>query len=163
MYYTFYFNCCYCFCCYRKYIPTEINFKETCISFNWYNNNNNKAFGSKDDNKSVYSTQSSFTPTITKRARSVDRGLTSRDSSCDRLYSQSKLLKEKQEKLKQESTRKELEKCTFAPKINNNNNNKPSGPSGVRSANSSPASSRGRTTTTKATNQGINNNNNNNC
>ena len=77
----------------------------------------------------------------------MDRGLTSniRDSSCDRLYSQSKVMKEKQDKIKEETARKELEKCTFAPKTNLTP--KPS----IRSASSSPA--RGRSTTAKATNQ----------
>ena len=59
----------------------------------------------------------SFTPSISKRAKSIDRS-TSADKIGDRLYSHSKVIKEKLEKVKAEREQKASAQCTFTPRTN---------------------------------------------
>jgi hypothetical protein len=60
--------------------------------------------------------QASFTPTISKRAKSVERnpGV----STSDRLYSQAVIVKEKQEKMREAARKQEQSILTFRPSIN---------------------------------------------
>mmetsp|Transcript_13297 Transcript_13297/g.18236 ORF Transcript_13297/g.18236 Transcript_13297/m.18236 type:complete len:1116 (+) Transcript_13297:112-3459(+) len=66
------------------------------------------------------STQSacSFTPSISKRAKSIDRSSVSDRGVGDRLYMHGKVIKEKLEKVKAEREQKASESCTFAPRTN---------------------------------------------
>lgn len=66
--------------------------------------------------KTVEAEEFSFKPTITKRAKSIDRS--QHRETPERLYLHSKVAKEKQEKLKQDFEQKAFEDCTFAPKTN---------------------------------------------
>lgn len=56
-----------------------------------------------------------FHPTISRRALSIERDCDSR--TCDRLYLQSKVLKEKYEKVQKEKVAAELDECTFSPRL----------------------------------------------
>jgi len=57
-----------------------------------------------------------FHPTISRRALSIERD-SDRKACSDRLYLQSKVLKEKFEKVQKEKAAAELEECTFSPRI----------------------------------------------
>mmetsp|Transcript_22634 Transcript_22634/g.31012 ORF Transcript_22634/g.31012 Transcript_22634/m.31012 type:complete len:507 (+) Transcript_22634:74-1594(+) len=55
-----------------------------------------------------------FTPVISRRAKSIERS--NEKDTCDRLYKQSKVLREKMEKVQQEKSTKALDGCTFTPR-----------------------------------------------
>ena len=57
-----------------------------------------------------------FHPTISRRALSIERD-NDRKACCDRLYLQSKVLKEKFEKVQKEKAAAELDQCTFSPRL----------------------------------------------
>ena len=65
--------------------------------------------------KSLEPEKPSFQPAITKRAKSIERA---RDKEVsDRLYEHGQHVKEKLERKKVEADQKQLESCTFQPKI----------------------------------------------
>jgi len=55
-----------------------------------------------------------FTPTISRRAKSIERS--NEKDTCDRLYKQSKVLRDKQDKVQREKSTKALDGCTFTPR-----------------------------------------------
>ena len=77
-----------------------------------------RSISSSRSNKS-YQSDCSFTPTISKRAKSIDRSGSADRGFGDRLYSHSKIIQEKLEKVKAERDHKVAESCTFVPKTNN--------------------------------------------
>eukprot|EP01035_Chromulina_nebulosa_P028291 gene28291-37338_t len=76
-----------------------------------------RSISSSRSNKS-YQSECSFTPTISKRAKSIDRSSSADRGIGDRLYSHSKIIREKLEKVKAERDHKAAESCTFVPKTN---------------------------------------------
>ena len=99
------------------------------------------------DNLSINSSDCSFTPVISKRAKSIDRSSSSDRGIGDRLYSHSKIIQEKLEKVKAERDNKVAAACTFVPKTNSASSATPS-----RSSSASVASSRASSVTQKGIN-----------
>lgn len=73
------------------------------------------ASNKKPSEKSNPDPEAIFTPVISQRAKSIERS--SEKSTCDRLYKQGKVLKEKREQIHSGKGASELEQCTFSPNL----------------------------------------------
>ena len=127
----------------RLFNATSSAVKESSQSMRSTSSIENISLNSSMSSKSVCS----FTPTISKRAKSIDRSGSADRGIGDRLYSHSKIIQEKLEKVKAERDHKVAESCTFVPKTNVTSVSTPS-----RSSSASKASSRASSVTQKRIN-----------